>query len=153
MMNGWDAPLSGDTGEFPLLPAGEYEYTVSDASGKEYTPRPGGRYGACKQIKLTLIVEGKDTKGKERSIKVFDNLFSDPQAEWRLNSFVKSAGIYTEGMTLGDVVRRAPGSVGRCTIRIHEYNGRKRNEVDRWIIPDPGEEPQDEVTNANDLPF
>ena len=153
-MNGWDKPLSGDAGEFPILPAGEYEYTVARAGGAQYKPGPGSEYEEGPQIKLTLDIEGKDTTGRERSVKVFADLFADPKRSWRMMAFAKSAGIWSEGMTPSDILRNAPGSVGRCALRINEWNGRKSNKVERWLPPeeDPQDQP-DEVTNANDLPF
>lgn len=153
-MSVWDKPLSGNTGDFPILPPGVYEFTVEGAGRAEYKPKPGAKYGPCAMIKLTLVVEGKDSKGRERVVKVFDNLFSDPQAEWKMIGFAKSTGIWHEEMTPADVMQRATGMTGTVQLRVGEWQGRKRNEVERYIVPetDPDDETEIEVTN-DDLPF
>lgn len=153
-MNIWETPLRGDTGEYPVLPAGVYEFTVKSAIGAEYKPRPGGKLGHCAQIKLTLIFEGKGTNGKEISVNVFENLFSDPSQEWKMSAFAKSTGIWHEDMTPADVMNRAQGMTGTAQLRIGEWNGRKRNEVERFIVPEtaPAAETEVEITN-DDLPF
>ncbi len=152
-MGVWDKPLSGDTsgGEFPLLNPGEYEFTVKSAVGAEYRPKPGAKLGHCAQIKLTLVVEGKSTKGKEISVNVFDNLFSDPTTEWKMSAFAKSTGIWHDAMTPWDVTQRAEGMIGRAVLRIGEYNGNKRNEVVRYLYED--KEPQEALVTGDDLPF
>lgn len=153
-MGVWDKPLSGDTsgGEYPLLAPGEYEFTVKSAVGAEYKPKPGAKLGHCAQIKLTLIMEGKSTKGKEISANVFDNLFSDPTTEWKMTAFAKSTGIWHDAMTPWDVTQRAEGMTGRATIRIGEFNGNKRNEVVRYLYDEPQEDEAIEITDG-ELPF
>lgn len=153
-MNIWEKPLSGDGGDYPVLPAGTYEFTVKNAIGAEYKPKPGGKIGHCAQIKLTLIAEGKGTNGKEISVHVFENLYSDPNYEWKMTAFAKSTGIWFADMTPADVMNRAPGMTGTVLLKIGEWQGRKRNEVERFIVPEPApeEETEIEVTN-DDLPF
>lgn len=152
----WDTPLSGDTsgGEYPLLPAGVYEFTVKSATGAEYKPAPGKKLGHCAQIKLVLTFEGKSTKGKEILVDIYDNLYSDPSVQWKMAAFAKSTAIWHDAMTPWDVTQRAPGMTGRAALRIGEYNGRKRNEVARYLFEekDEPEETEVEVTN-DDLPF
>lgn len=153
-MNIWETPLNGGGGDYPVLPAGIYEFTVKSAIGAEYKPKPGGKIGHCAQIKLTLIAEGIGTNGKEITVNVFENLYSDPNYEWKMTAFAKSTGIWHEEMTPADVMNRAQGMTGTALLKIGEWNGRKRNEVERFIVPEtaPAAETEVEVTN-DDLPF
>lgn len=156
-MDMFDIPLTGEVEEyndFPLLPAGEYEFTVTNAVGAEYRPGPTSKLKRCAQAKLTLTIEGKSTEGKEVSVKVFDNLYADSTnkgAMSKVNAFAKCTAIFFPGMTFGNLIQRAPGMVGACRLKIHEYNGKKSNQVERYLFTEQ-EKPEIEVTN-DDLPF
>lgn len=158
-MSIWDTPLTGDTsGGFRILPPGEYEFTVKSAIGAEHKPKPGGKIGHCAEIKLTLIVEGKDTKGRESSVLVFDNLYSDPKTQWKMNAFAKTTEMWHDGMTPWELTQSA-GAIGRCRLIIGQDNkGRDRNEVDRYIVPEtpvvnPPENIDDPEITDGELPF
>lgn len=151
----WTTPLSGETdsGGFRILPAGEYEFTVKSAVGAEYNPGPNSKIGHCAQIKLTLIIEGKDTRGRESEVHVFDNLFSDPRTQWKMNAFAKATDIWREGMTPWDLTMAA-GAIGRCRLIIGQDNkGRDRNEVDRYIVPTVNVPPGIDEADDGELPF
>ena len=148
-MDIWTKPLSGDTGEMPLCDPGEYEFTVKAAVGKEYKPKPGAKLGHCAQIDLTLIVDGK-RKGRDAECTVFDKLFSDPSMEWKMSAFAKCIGIWHDGLSPADVMGQAPSKIGKAVIGIEEYNGKRRNKVTRYIVP---EAEDDAGLMDGELPF
>lgn len=139
----WDVTLEDTneaTNDYPLLPDGTYEFQVEKVTGKEYTPKPGGKMGRCAEIDLQMRVDTAD-----REYKVFDRLYTDPSAIWKMTAFAKSIGEFKTGMTPSALLRAAEGAIGNFEVRTHEYNGKKSNEVKRYIAkPTIGNE---------DLPF
>lgn len=138
----WDVKLNNDTkNEYPVAKPGEYEFEVENVTGKEYTPSATSKIGKCAEIDLRLRVETP-----EGDVRVFDRLYSDPTTVWKMTAFAKSIGIFQEGMTPGDVLRKAHGQIGKAFIKVTPANERysERNEVGRYI-----EKPKKE----EELPF
>ena len=154
-MNVWTKPLSGETSEgggYSLMPPGEHEFTVEASTGHEYKPGPDSKIGHCAQIKLTLIIEGTDTKGKSARVKVFDNLFSDPKTEWKMTGFAKAIGSWREGITPWDLTQSA-GAIGRAVLGIEkDRNGIDRNKVIRYLEPEPDPDQEPDLS-PGELPF
>lgn len=145
-MSIWDRPMTADEeqhDEFPVAVPGEYEFTVTGITGKEYPGKPGGM-GRCAQLAVKMTVNGKNDKGRDIEVTVFENLFNDPKMEWKLLEFAKSVGIYHDGITAGEIMRNGNGQIGKASFVIDEYNGTKRNKVKRFIKP---------AVTADDLPF
>lgn len=130
----WDAELNDNntnTGEYPTLPSGEYVFQVVKVTGKEYSPKPGAKMKKCAEIDVQMRVE--DGKGKE--ITVFDHLYSDPIAIWKMTAFAKSIGVFKPGMTPGRLLKDAEDGIGKAYFIYREAaNGYSaRNEVRRYI--------------------
>lgn len=142
--NMWDQglPETQEQTEYKVLPSGTYVFEVVKATGKEYNPKPGSKMPKCPMIELRLRVEGK-----EYDATVFENLYGAPSTIWKATQFAKSISIYTNGMTFGQLLRRSEGCIGKAEVKVEEYNGRKRNRIDRFI-----EAEQVEISN-DDLPF
>jgi len=143
-MSVWDTQMNSDDDkgmDFPVLPEGRYWYEVTKAVGKEYNPKPGGKIGKCAQIELTMRVEAP--KG-QKDVTVFESLFSDPKMIWKMTQFAKSADIFHEGMTPGELIRKCEGAAGYADFVVEEYNGRKRNRVKNFVVSEK---------STTDLPF
>lgn len=140
MANIWDEELKDekqDVKEYPTLPAGEYEFEVVKATGKEYSPKPGSKIGKCAEIDLQLRVEGNGTE-----VTVFERLYSDPKTVWKMTAFAKCIGIFASGMTPGQVLRNCEGKVGKAAFLYRAAAGSypARNEVKNYIVPEVMEE-------------
>ena len=155
-MSVWDRPMraSEQDDQRPTAVPGEYEFTVAGIDGKEYPGKPGGM-GRCAWLNVRLIVDGKDSRGKDLEVTVFENLFNDPKMEWRMLEFAKSVGIYHDDITAGEIMTRGEGMIGKAKFRVGEWNGKKRNEVDRFIVPPKAQPQQQEDIEIPDgeLPF
>lgn len=146
-MDIWDVPMKDDAvqeNDFPVLPEGTYEFQVESASGRQYQPKPGSKIGVCAEIDVRLRVEGKG-----QDVRVFDRLYADPRTIWKMTAFAKCIGVFTPGMTPGDLMRKAEGQIGTAHIILRpatsEYPA--RNEVKAYIAK------QTELPDAEELPF
>ena len=129
----WDEALnenSTSSNEYPTIPAGIYDFEVVGVRGKEYEPKPGAKMKKCAEIIVQLRVEGK-----EREVMVFEHLYSDPIAVWKMTAFAKCIGVFETGMTPGKLLKKAEGGIGRADFRLREAaNGfPARNEVKTFI--------------------
>ena len=142
MSDFWNTPVS-DTqvdNDFPVLDPGTYEFEVVKVTPKEYIPKPTSKIGRCGQIDLQLRVN--------ENVYVFESLFTDPSTSWKIGQFAKSIGIYYQGITPGEVIKKCVGMIGEAELNVEEYNGRRRNRVRRYI-----EKKEEPVVSPDDLPF
>jgi hypothetical protein len=150
----WDVKLDDvdeTAGDYPVLPAGTYEFQVESVKGSEFLPKPGGKIGHCAQIALVLRVDQPD-----REYKVFENLYTDPTTIWKITTFAKSIGLWHEGMTLPELMRNATGEIGNAELYVHEYNGKKSNRVKKFIFKKgtvPAAPAPSVEIDSDDLPF
>lgn len=153
-MSVWDRPMTASEeqdSEFPVAVPGTYEFTVAGIQGKEY---PGGaKMGKCARLNVRMVVDGKDARGKDIEVNVYENLFNDPIAEWKLLEFAKCIGIYHDRITAGEIMDKGQGMIGTASFKVEEYNGKKRNAVVKFLKPAkpaPAKKPADDF---EDLPF
>jgi hypothetical protein len=145
MANMWDQAIpetDNQQGEYKVLPAGTYDFEVVKATGKEYQPRQGSKIPKCPMIELRLRVEGSDG-----DVTVFENIYGASSTVWKATQFAKSIGVFTNGMTFGQLLKKAEGCIGKAEVKVEEYNGKKRNRIDKFV-----ETALPEITN-DDLPF
>ena len=140
----WDQglPETEEQREYKVLPAGTYVYEVVKATGKDYIPKQGSKMPKCPMIELRLRVEGSDYDAT-----VFENIYGAPNTLWKATQFAKSIGVYADGMTFGQLLRKAEGCIGKADVKVEEYNGKQRNKIDRFLEAQPLE------ISADDLPF
>lgn len=152
-MSVWDRPMKAAPQEDqkPVAVPGEYEFTVAGIEGKTYPGKPGGM-GECAWLVARLIVDGKDERGRDLEVTVFENLFNDPKTEWKMLDFAKAVEIYHDGITAMEIMTRAEGMIGKAKFIADEWNGKKRNKVDRFIIPAPAPAQDIEIPDG-ELPF
>jgi hypothetical protein len=112
--------------EQTLLPDGIYDWEVTGASEK--TSQNNNQ-------KLELVLE----VGPDR-VKVFDNLTFTAGASWRIDAFRLSSGEILKGTVEANLeAEDCIGRKGQCSIVTETYNGRTRNKVDAYLLPNtPG---------------
>lgn len=131
---GWDEPIEQEGQEFEILPAGTYEFTVESMERGRY---PGSeRMAACNCANLALQIRSPKTWALCR---VFDTLYLNSKAEWRLSQFFLGIGQKKKGEPL----RRpnwgaVPGATGKVEIEVHTYkdkngNDRTNNRVVKYL--------------------
>lgn len=109
--------------ENTLLPDGPYPFECVAASEKTSQKQNV-------KIELTLKVNGTST--------VYDNLTFTPASTWRIDAFRQATGEVLKGSD--EVSFEAEDCIGRkgmCTIITDTFNGRTRNKVDAYLLPNP----------------
>lgn len=131
----WNAEISKES-EFELLPAGTYDFTVEDMQRGEF---PGSaKMSRCYKADLTIRVSDPAT-GK--SGRIFDTLYLNSKAEWRLSQFFTSIGQKKHGETLRMNWNKVIGSTGKLKLSINKYTSsktgedRENNRVSEYLAP------------------
>lgn len=132
---GWDDEISQEM-EFELLPAGTYDFKVESMERGRF----GGseKMAPCNMANLRLQVYDP-ISGKSGS--VFDTLYLNSKAEWRLSQFFTAIGQKKKGEPLRPNWTMVPGSSGKVEIEINRYqdkngNQKENNKVKRYIQKD-----------------
>ncbi|MFA6619407.1 MAG: DUF669 domain-containing protein [Candidatus Neomarinimicrobiota bacterium] len=133
----WDDTIEREGGDFILLPAGDYEFTVETFerarhAGSEKLP-------PCNKAVVTLIINAPEGK-----VKLENNLFLHTTTEGLLSAFFGSIGQKKHGERLQMNWSKVPGSTGKCKVGIRNWTGkdgveRQSNEILRFY---PREEQQ-----------
>ncbi|WP_411553309.1 hypothetical protein [Paenibacillus lautus] len=119
---GWDDEIQKDGGEFTVLPAGDYDFTVAKFergrfSGSEKMP-------ACNQAKLELTVHSPE----HGDVTVFHNLFLHTKTEGLLSNFFAGIGQKKKGEPLRMNWNAVVGARGRLKLEINKFKGRDGEE-------------------------
>lgn len=142
---GWDDEIQKDGGEFIVLPAGDYNFTV--------TKFERGRFGgsekmpACNQAKLELTVHSPE----HGDVVVFHNLFLHTKTEGLLSNFFAGIGQKKKGEKLRMNWQTVVGSKGRLKLEINKFRGndgteKTNNQVKTFYA-------KDEVSTNHQAPF
>ena len=140
---GWDDEIEKDGGDFIVLPAGDYDFTVTKFergrfAGSEKMP-------ACNQAKLELTVHSPE----HGDIVVFHNLFLHTKTEGLLSNFFAGIGQKKKGEKLRMNWNAVVGAKGRLKLEINMFTGRDgvartNNQVKTFYAYDElvGQQPQ-----------
>ncbi|MGG0757906.1 hypothetical protein, partial [Brevibacillus laterosporus] len=119
----WDDEIQKDGGEFILLPAGDYNFTVTKFergrfAGSEKMP-------ACNQAKLELKIHSPE----HGDVVIFHNLFLHTKTEGLLSNFFAGIGQKKKGEKLRMNWHMVVGSKGRLKLEVRNYthNGEERS--------------------------
>lgn len=123
---GWDDEITQES-EFVLLEPGVYEFTVTNFD-REYFDG-SEKMSPCPKAEIELEV----TDSQGRSAKIFENLFLNKKAEWKLSEFFIAIGQKKKGEPLKMDWRKVLGAKGKCQIVNTEYDGNKYNRVKKYI--------------------
>lgn len=115
---GWDDEIQKDGGEFIVLPAGDYNFTVTKFergrfAGSEKMP-------PCNQAKLELTVHSLE----HGDVVVFHNLFLHTKTEGLLSNFFAGIGQKKKGEPLRMNWQTVVGSKGRLKLEINKFTGK-----------------------------
>ncbi len=133
---GWNDPIENEGADFEPVPAGTYEFVVCSMDRARF--QGSEKMAACNMANLDLVV--KDKEGNERH--VFDSLYLNSKAEWRLSQFFLCIGQKKKGEPLRPNWNEVIGSSGKVELIVNEYkdksgNPRRNNRVDKYLPYEP----------------
>jgi len=144
----WDSPIENDSPDFVVLPAGDYDFLVTNCERGRHTPKDGGKLPSCNKATIHIKIESE-----EGTATIKHNLFLHSSVEGLLCAFFTSIGARKRGekivMDWGSVIF----STGRAKVGIRKWkddNGQEHsaNEILRFY-------PKDDQTaqSASPKPF
>jgi hypothetical protein len=133
----YDAPIENDGQEFELLPAGTYDFTVESMERGRY--EGSEKMCACGTVNLTLVMKSPSTGN---DVKVFDTLYMNRKAEWRISEFLRGIGQKKHGEPCVPRWNDVPCSKGKCEIEVNSYtdkngNQKQNNKVKKYLDFEP----------------
>lgn len=124
----WEETIEDPGSDFVLLPEGEYEFTVDHFDRDRHNG--SDKLPPCKKVILYLHVETPQGTAEVR-----ESLFLHTKGERKLYSFFICIGQGEAGKPLTMRWANVPGARGRAKFGIREYNGKKYNEVKKFLEP------------------
>lgn len=144
---GWDDEIQNDSGEYTLLPEGDYNFTVT---GFERARHSGSaKLPPCNKAVLDIKIESP-----QGDVMIRHNLFLHTKTEGMLCAFFTAIGQRRKGERVKMNWNAVPGARGRCKVGIHEYTGddgvtRKYNNIKKFYEPDTAAAPAAAFTPGN----
>lgn len=130
----WDDEIEKDGNEYPLLPEGDYNFTVKAFqrgrhSGSEKLP-------PCNKAELTITIWGKN-----ESVDIKHNLFLHSKVEGLLSAFFTAIGQKKHGEKLKMNWNTVVGATGKCHVYVDKYKGKNgtdytSNKIKNFYAPD-----------------
>jgi hypothetical protein len=141
----------------PIVPVGDYVFCVVDFESKISA---GAKTAGCESYNLTLEIEPNGSK-------CWETLTDHPSTAWKIDTFLKSAGIKlargehfdfreTEANALGYTHVNPIGLRGWCRLTIDTYQGKEKNKVVMFYTDKPKLPRRVEVAaqvEDDDIPF
>nr|WP_278429975.1 hypothetical protein [Brevibacillus laterosporus] len=118
----WDDEIEKDGGEFIVLPAGDYNFTVTKFERGRFTGSE--KMPACNQAKLELKIHSPE----HGDVVVFHNLFLHTKTEGLLSNFFAGIGQKKKGEKLRMNWNMVVGSKGRLNLEINTFKGKDGND-------------------------
>ena len=119
---GWDDEIQKDGGEFIILPAGDYDFTVTKFERGRFAG--SDKMPPCNQAKLELTVHSPE----HGDVIVFHNLFLHTKTEGLLSNFFAGIGQKKKGEKVKMNWTTVVGSKGRLKLEINKFKGNDGNE-------------------------
>lgn len=130
--------------DFEPIPAGEYDFEIEKVLIDAYAG--SAKIKPCDKLTLQLRLDLPN--GSSR--KVWDRIYLDSTHGYsmeKLANVVLSTGAkIKENADKYGIADGLTNRVGKCEIYIREYNGKKQNDVRRYITPE-------QTISEEDLPF
>lgn len=124
----WDDAIEHDSPDFILLEEGEYDFVVDHY---ERDRHPGSeKLPPCKKAVIYLNIDTPQGTATVRH-----NLFLHTRTEGMVCAFFTAIGQRQHGQRITMNWNAVPGARGRARIGIRDYNGKKYNEVKRFLEP------------------
>jgi hypothetical protein len=125
----WDDEIVKDSGEFTLLPEGDYTFKVVNFERAWYDG--SDKIPPCNKAIITIKIEAP-----EGTAELKENLFLTTKTEGLLSAFFSSIGQKKKGEPLRMNWNKVIGSTGRVKVTNREYNDSTYNQVKRWLSPE-----------------
>lgn len=148
-------PVFNDSENVPQFqPEGDYVFRVDDFT---IGISKGGKTAGAEKYDLELALEPSNSK-------LFETLVDHESCVWKIDTFLKSAGIKLakgqpfsfrrdEAESNGWAWVNPIGLRGWCRVFVDEYNGKKRNKVTTFYTDRPKLAPVVPVETEEDTPF
>lgn len=138
---GWDDEIEKDSGEFIVLPEGDYDFVVTAFERQRHEPKKDengniiGKLPSCWKAVLDLEIESP-----EGTVTIKHNLFLHTQTEGMLSAFFVGIGQKKHGERIKPNWGAVVGSKGRAKIGIHKWikdgEEKSNNQVKKFYEPE-----------------
>ena len=125
----WDDEIVKDSGEFTLLPEGDYTFKVVNFERAWYDG--SDKIPPCNKAIITIKIEAP-----EGTAELKENLFLTTKTEGLLSAFFSSIGQKKKGEPLRMNWNKVIGSTGKVKVGTRTYNESTYNQVKRWLSPE-----------------
>ncbi len=152
----WDDVIENDGREFILLPAGDYNFTITDFERSR--TKDSDKMKACNKAVLTLRVDTDKGTAFVHTQIVLNRMF-----EYKISSFFRCINRKRQGERVSMDWNNLVGERGRARFKIKNFKDKKTgedrqaNDVDRYIDYDPkyfeDEDTFDSIPDDDDLTF
>lgn len=131
---GWDDQIENDGPDFILLPAGDYDFVVTEFERQRHNGSE--KLPPCNKAVVSLKFEAP-----EGTTTVKHNLFLHTKTEGMLCAFFTAIGQRKKGEKLTMNWNSVVGSTGRAKLKVREWTNEKGelkqfNEVQKFYEPD-----------------
>ncbi|MEG1491928.1 MAG: DUF669 domain-containing protein [Oscillospiraceae bacterium] len=135
---GWDDAIEKDGPDYITLPAGDYDFTITNFERGRYSPKEGAKLPPCNMATLFVELDG----GLIGKCTIKHNLFLHTNTEGLLCEFFTSIGQRRHGERVTMNWNAVVGSRGRCKVTIRTYKNKSGedvqiNEIKKFYEPDP----------------
>lgn len=127
---GWDDEI--EEASYSLLPAGDYKFKVAAWERGWFEPSDPAKGPACDQATLHLEIEGKDENGKPIKATIFHRLRLRKKELSFIRRFFDCIGLAPNNGSAVMPWKKIDGETGICEVEIHEYNGKKTNQIKQF---------------------
>ena len=140
---GWDDEIKGTGSEFEPVDPGEYAFRVVSMERERYAG--GDKMGPCPVARIEI-----ELTDAPRPAHIFERLYLNKKVMWKIVSFFTSIGLHEKGdeAPFKPDWTRVAGRTGRVSVGVREYNGKRYNEVKRWIPAEGGPAPAQAAPQA-----
>ena len=117
-----------DEPEYLELAPGEYDFTVRDVAFSTY--EGSSKIPSCPMVeaRLSVVTDEGETE-------IIDRFYYCRKMRYKLSSFARTLGLARVGDKITIEWKKLITNQGRARISLREYNGKKYNQIDRYIVP------------------
>jgi len=131
---GWDDEIEKDSGEFILLPKGDYNFTVTAFERGRH--EGSDKLPPCNKAIISLEIESP-----EGTVTIRHNLFLHTKTEGMVSAFLVGIGQKKHGERVKPKWAAIVGSKGRAKIDVHKWTGndgdeKSGNQVKKFYEPE-----------------
>lgn len=134
----WNSSISYEGPTFMTLPAGDYEFTITDLQKGRYEGNKNktGGLPPCPMATITMTFRGPDGQST-----VQERLFLHTRCEGILCSFFTCIGQRKHGDKVEMDWSKVVGSSGKAALKVEKWTGndgvtREQNRVNKWLPPE-----------------